>query len=108
MWFELATGRMFIETVSEAAMLTSSARNLRAHLGEFLGRVRYGQERVTVTSHGKPVAAIVSIDDLELLERIEDEMDLKTIEERRNEEAIPWDDAKRNLNRGNDGDSMGG
>jgi prevent-host-death family protein len=78
-------------------MIESSSRNLRANLGEYLGRVRYGHERVTVTSFGKPVAAIVSMEDLELLERIEDEMDLKAVEERRDEEAIPWDDAKREL-----------
>ena len=90
---ESATGKTAIETASERTMLTSSARNLRANLGEFLGRVRYGHERVTVTSHGKPVAAIVTMEDLELLERIEDEMDLKTINERRDEEAVPWDEA---------------
>jgi prevent-host-death family protein len=78
-------------------MIKSNARNLRANLGEYLGKVRYGSERVTVTSHGKPVAAIVSMKDLELLERIEDEMDLKTIEERRGEEAIPWGEAKKSV-----------
>jgi len=78
-------------------MIKSSSRNLRANLGEYLGRVRYGHERVTVTSFGKPVAAIVSIEDLELLERIEDEMDLKTIEDRKSEEAIPWEEAKKTL-----------
>ena len=78
-------------------MLTSSARNLRANLGEFLGRVRYGQERVTVTSHGKPVAALVTIDDLELLERIEDEMDLRSIRERRNEDVVAWEEARKRL-----------
>lgn len=78
-------------------MIKSSSRHLRANLGEYLGRVRYGHERVTVTSFGKPVAAIVSIEDLELLERIEDEMDLKAVEDRRGEKAIPWDDAKKTL-----------
>lgn len=78
-------------------MIESNSRNLRAHLGEFLGRVRYGYERVTVTSHGKRVAAIVPIRDLELLERLEDELDLKAIESRRGEEAIEWEEAKRLL-----------
>ena len=78
-------------------MLKSSARNLRAHLGEFLGSVRYGNERVTVTSFGKPVAVIVSIADFELLERIEDEMDLKAVADRRSEQKIPWEDAKKAL-----------
>lgn len=76
-------------------MLKSSSRNLRANLGEYLGQVRFGGKRVTVTSHGKPIAAIVPIEDLELLERIEDEVDLKIIEERRAEEAIPWEEAKK-------------
>lgn len=38
--------------------------------------VAYGHERLVITRHGNPVAALVPYDDLELLERIEDRVDL--------------------------------
>ncbi|EPH46408.1 type II toxin-antitoxin system Phd/YefM family antitoxin [Streptomyces aurantiacus] len=43
----------------------------RAELAELINRVVYGNERVVVTRHGKPLVALVSADDLRLLEEIE-------------------------------------
>jgi prevent-host-death family protein len=40
----------------------------RAELAELINRVVYGGERVVVTRHGKPLAALVSAADLERLE----------------------------------------
>ncbi|MEW2221822.1 type II toxin-antitoxin system Phd/YefM family antitoxin [Streptomyces sp. NPDC006990] len=40
----------------------------RAELAELINRVVYGEERVVVTRHGKPLAALVSAADLERLE----------------------------------------
>ena len=39
------------------------------------GRVRYGHERVSVTYHGRPVAAVVSMEDVRLLEKLEEALD---------------------------------
>lgn len=36
----------------------------RIQLAELMGRVTYGGERIVLTRHGKPAAALVSIDDL--------------------------------------------
>ncbi len=47
----------------------------RAHFSEMVNRAGYGRERVVLTRRGKPVAAMVSIDDLEQLERLEDDHD---------------------------------
>ena len=41
----------------------------RAELAELINRVVYGDERVVVTRHGKPLVALVSAADLEELER---------------------------------------
>jgi len=41
----------------------------RTELSQVLNRVAYGKEVIVVTSHGKPKAAIVSLD---LLEEMED------------------------------------
>jgi prevent-host-death family protein len=45
-------------------------------LGELVSRARHDHERVFLTEHGQPVAAIVSIEDLAELERTQDAADL--------------------------------
>jgi len=41
---------------------------MKAQLSEFIGRVAFGRERVLVLRRGKPVAALVSVEDLRRLE----------------------------------------
>ena len=48
----------------------------RKDLADILNRAAYGKERVVLTRRGKDVAAIVPMDDLNILEAIEDHMDL--------------------------------
>ena len=48
----------------------------RKDLAEILNRAAYGKERVVLTRRGKDVAAIVPMDDLNILEAIEDHMDV--------------------------------
>ena len=43
----------------------------RAELADLINRVVYGAERVVVTRHGKPLAALVSAADLALLEALD-------------------------------------
>jgi prevent-host-death family protein len=54
---------------------------IRLKLSELANRVIYGGERVVVEKNNKPAFALVSIEDMELLERLEDEMDIKAAEE---------------------------
>ncbi|MFD3487198.1 type II toxin-antitoxin system Phd/YefM family antitoxin [Streptomyces sp. NPDC058665] len=42
----------------------------RAELADLINRVVYGEERVVVTRHGKPLVALVSAADLERLESL--------------------------------------
>ena len=51
----------------------------KAHLSEYLNRVRYGGERIVIERHGKPVAALVSTEDLA---RLEEGSETKSAEER--------------------------
>jgi prevent-host-death family protein len=53
-------------------MTTVSVSQMKDTLSEVLNRVAYGRERIIVASRGKPKAAVISIDDLELLEQLED------------------------------------
>jgi prevent-host-death family protein len=50
---------------------------LRLNIADTVNRAAFGRERVIVERHGKPVAAIVPVDDVELLEALEDREDLR-------------------------------
>ncbi len=55
-------------------MTVAEAKN---RFSDLLRRAEYGGERVVVERHGKPVAAIVSTDDLRRLEATDDAADLR-------------------------------
>ncbi len=42
----------------------------KTRLSEYLNRVRYGGERIVIECHGRPVAVLVGIEDLERLEEL--------------------------------------
>lgn len=58
-------------------MTTMSIAEARNHLAEAINRVSYGGERVVFARRGKPVAGLVSAEDLALLQHIEDEPDIR-------------------------------
>jgi prevent-host-death family protein len=62
-----------------------SVTQARSALAELVNRVRYGGERIMVTRHGRPLAALVPAEDLERLEELERLADL----ERRDAEEAP-------------------
>jgi prevent-host-death family protein len=64
------------ETGENAVVRISEARE---DLAELVNRAGYGGERVQLTRHGRPVAAIISAEDLALLESLEDAADLRAI-----------------------------
>jgi prevent-host-death family protein len=57
----------------------------KTHLSEYLNRVAYGGERIIVERHGKPVAALVSVEDLKKLESIAQPSSESLSEEEREE-----------------------
>ena len=73
----------------------------RESFAELVNRAAYGHERVLVARRGRPIAAIVSIEDVELLERVEDELDrqaaLEAQADPENAETIPWERIKADL-----------
>jgi prevent-host-death family protein len=50
---------------------------LRDQLGEAINKVAFTKERIIITRKNKKIAAIISLEDLQLLENIEDAHDLK-------------------------------
>lgn len=73
---------------------TTSAR---AEFSELVNRAEYAGERTILHRRKKPVAAVVPIEDLELIERCEDALDRRLIRKARQEKSIPWEQVKKKL-----------
>ena len=81
--------------MSTRRKVTSSAA--RNEFAELVNRAAYGGERVIVHRRKKPVAAVVPLADLELLEKLEDRIDLEDARRRLNEPTVPWSKIKKDL-----------
>ncbi|MPZ23020.1 MAG: type II toxin-antitoxin system prevent-host-death family antitoxin, partial [Dehalococcoidia bacterium] len=57
-------------------MATISSAEARQHLSELISRTAYGKERIVLTRRGKGIVALVPVEDLDLLERIENLIDI--------------------------------
>lgn len=53
-----------------------STAEARDRFSEVLNRAAFGKERVVLTRRGKPLAAVVPIEDVEALEAMEDAADI--------------------------------
>ncbi len=56
---------------------TISTADARMNFSDIINKVAYGNEPIVLTRRGKSIAAIVSIAELELLQRIEDHLDIE-------------------------------
>ncbi|MBC8105028.1 MAG: type II toxin-antitoxin system Phd/YefM family antitoxin [Anaerolineae bacterium] len=83
--------------------MTVNVVKLRSKLADTVNRVAYQGERVILERRGTGVAAIVSMEDLALIEKLEDEADAKAarkaLEEmkRKKLKPIPWTKARKQL-----------
>ena len=76
--------------------LTASAA--RENFSEILSRAEYRGERVIVHRGKKAVAAIVPMEDFELLEKLEDEIDTAAAREAlKDPRTIPWETIRKKL-----------
>jgi prevent-host-death family protein len=75
-------------------LTTSTAR---AQFADLVNRAEYAGERTIVHRRNRPVAAVVPIEDLELIERYEDELDVRLIKKARKEKTVPWEQVKKDL-----------
>ena len=70
--------------------------DIRNNLADAINRVAYAGERIILERRGKGVAALVSVEDLELLQRLEDESDIKAARRALKEKGrISLDDLKK-------------
>lgn len=54
-----------------------STLDARNHFAEIINRTAYGKERVVLTRRGKDLVALVPLEDMEILEKVEDLYDLR-------------------------------
>ena len=79
-------------------MLEVGVHEIRANLAEVINRVAYGGERVILERRKKPVLALVSMEDLELLNALEDRADVKAaLKARKEKGAVPLKKIKARL-----------
>ena len=71
----------------------------RLQFAEVVNQVAFGGERVVLHRHGKNVAAIVPVADLELFEKLENRMDLNAARAALNEKGsrVSWSKVKKEL-----------
>jgi prevent-host-death family protein len=75
-------------------MSTSAARQ---RFSEIVNKAEFSGQRTILHRRKKPVAAVVPIEDIELLERYEDELDARLAKKARREKTIPWEKLKKDL-----------
>jgi len=75
---------------------TAEARKKFANI---INQVAFGDESFVLTRRGEPIAAIVSISELKLLQELEDQIDIADAWKAKTElgEPIPWNDLKKEL-----------
>lgn len=76
---------------------------IRNIMADALNRVAYHGERIILERRGKGVAAIVSLEDLDLIEEREDRIDVEAARKalaemkRKGKQPIPWEKVKQEL-----------
>lgn len=78
-------------------MTTIPISEAREHLADLGNRVSLLGERMIVERRGKNLFALVPMEDVELLERLEDKLDLDAIRAAKDEPTKPWAEVKKAL-----------
>ncbi len=78
---------------------TIAMTEARDNLADVVNRVAFGKTRISLTRKNKPVAYLVPIEDIELLEAIEDRLDIlaldKMVDEMEDQENISLEALKK-------------
>lgn len=71
----------------------------RKKFSNIINRVAFGDESFVLTRRGEPIAALVSMRELKILQEIEDKIDIEDAWKAKKEPGapIPWADLKKEL-----------
>ncbi len=79
-------------------MVRLAASKVRENFADILNRVAYQRERVLLRRRGRDLAALVSVDDLALLNKLEERLDVEAAQKALKEKGtIPWEKLKKQL-----------
>ena len=78
-------------------MAQISVTTARREFAELINRVAYGHESIIIGRRGKPLAALIPIAALPIVEDWSDTADALRVEADDTDESIPWEDVKRDL-----------
>ena len=82
-------------------MTKISTVEARDRFSDLVNRAAFGKERIVLTRRGRELVAVVPIEDVELLRRLEERIDLEearaALAETRKKGAVPWSRLKREL-----------
>jgi prevent-host-death family protein len=86
------------KVLQEEVIGTAQARR---HFSDLINRVANEKERVVLTRRSRALAAVVPIEDVQLLEELEEREDLKAVRaarrEIKREGTVPWERIKKEL-----------
>jgi prevent-host-death family protein len=89
---------MYISTFVGEPIMNMNIVKVRSSLADALNRVAYGGERIVLERRGKGVAALVSMEDLSLLQELEDLADIKAARKALKEKGgVPLEQIKKRL-----------
>lgn len=79
-------------------MPRASVTEAKRSFSELLNRAAFGKERIVITSHDNPKAAVISIDDLRRLEWLEDVLAAcEGLEELEAGETLDWKEVRADI-----------
>ena len=89
-------------TQDKRTINTMSTADARDHFSELINRAAFGKERIILTRRGKPLAAVLPVEILEVLEAVLEDMAdredaIRAREEIEQEGTIPWVSLKADL-----------
>lgn len=76
-----------------------STADARKKLANIINRVAFGKESFILTRRGEALAALVSVEDLKLLQEMEEREDIEDAWQAREtrEETVSWEELKKEL-----------
>lgn len=76
-----------------------STADARKNLANIVNRVAFGKEAFVFTRRGEALAALVSVEDLKLIQDIEERLDVEDALQARSEseETVSWEELKKEL-----------